>query len=369
MDFLLACLSPRPDLAGLRGLAEKPGLDWDATYQLARRNGIVGIVAPLLHEILGGKLPDSPQAPWLSQWRKLAMNDMVQWAALEEILLAAQGRSLRPVLLKGFSVDLQTGFRESCRGASDIDLLVEPSCFLSMAKCLQGAGFTFLEEKSGFHIEWEADPGTAPPRGRHEALFHRSKDGVFIDLHWQIHWPSETERFGLKLSDRIWERTRPVRVGRSTGTLLGREEELLYLCYLLFIGDRWFFRRLWDLGRLLEAPAAIDWERLLPLSVETGTASLAHYGFGLLIRISPGSVPVQVTRGLSRWRGPHRILSPALRLERLLLHQGWELSNLSIRWTGVRYAQRLWRWPFHILRRMVSWLTRRVDAVSREGSF
>lgn len=331
-------------------------------YRLAKQHQMVGIVAPLLSQMCDGQLPDSPEAPWKQTWHALALVDLAQWAALEEILRSALTYGLRPMLLKGFSVHRQAYSPEAARGASDIDLFVRPSEIPSMIQCLGTLGFSFRKTDglgrpvSDVSVVLEQDS---------EAAFFRPADGVYVDLHESLCLAQEERLLGLRLSQRIWEETLEISLGRIRCRIPGREEELLFLCLHLMKGGIFFLRSVCDLVRLLEAPAPVRWERLAYLAQETGVAAPAYYALELSGQIAPEIVPDDTLERLSHFSGPQRLLLPSLRVEKLLEKHGTEWSNLALRWRGILFAGHPRKWLVYLLRRITTGLGRRAAAVLR----
>ena len=330
--LLLKSAVPGANPAELLEAVRESRVDWNRLYALADRHQMVGIIAPRFLKTLNGFMPEQTRAQWKNRWRFLAMRDLAQTAALQEILEAARAQDLRPILLKGLAVHLQAYPLETARGASDIDLLVRLQDAPALIHCLEAAGFRSLSD-------WRSHL-----KRTHEASFHRGQEDVSIDLHWSLCAPAEEYAAGLTLSDSIRKGTRRLSLGNTSCAIPGREEELLFLCLHLLKMPPFRLRGLSDLLHLLLLPPPVDWDRFLSLARKTGTGAAAYYALGMAAQLSEGSVPAQVPAALARRSGPRWLLSPSLQLERLLDTHGEERSNLSLRWRGVFFAGRAWVW-------------------------
>ena len=360
--ILLACLPSCPDLSRLKQEIEREPIDWAALYQLAHLHKMAGIIAPVLLKILNGDLPDSSEAPWRRSWHALAFKDMIQLKGLEEILLGSQARGIRPMLLKGFSIHHQAYPNDTARGAFDLDLLVRPTQIAPMIQFLQEEGFTLTntDPKERQISDWRV-----LLRRTSEAVLSRPSDGVDVDLHWALCAPIEERAAGLRLLSRIWIQTRQIRLGRALCAIPGKEEELLFVGLHLLKGWGFFLRGLCDLIRLLEASPSVNWDRLLSLACQTGTAAILYHAFELVNQASPDLVPQSVQTRLSRSSRIRWLLSPSLKLDRLVESQGGEPTNLAIRWKGVLFSGRPWVWIPYEVGLNGKWLLRQVRSVLR----
>ncbi len=324
-----------------QAFARHPRPDWDALYGLANRHQMIGILAPRLLNALNGPFPAQVRSRWASRWRLLAAGDLAQKAALAEILAAAGKTGIRPLLLKGFAVQTQAYPADTARGACDIDLLVRRPDFPEMVSCLERLGFVF-RGKDGWgrpFPHW-----SAMLKKTHEAPFHRSSDGVTVELHGSLCSPLEERLSGLKLRDRLWENPRQIAMGRLSCAIPGREEELLFLSLHLLKAGPFFLRSLSDLVHLLKAAPPVDWDRFLSLAQASGTRTVTYYALELAARIRPDVAPSRVRTALAPAGGLRWLFSSSLRLERLLETHGEEPTNLGLKWRGVLFARRPWLW-------------------------
>lgn len=352
--LLIELLGPAPNPQRLRSLLEET--DWAVLYRLASRHRMIGIAAPLLSPLVDGELPDRPECPWRSRWQQLIVKDLTRLAALEEILLKASSRGLKPILLKGLSVQIQGSPEQTARECADVDLLVEPSRAREMVSCLEAMGFSFTGQGGGQRPvkDWSLLMERFP-----EAAFHRPSDDVLVDLHWQLRTPDGEKQMGIRSFGPLLERTREIPFGGTACAVLGREEELLLLCWRMLLGEKFKLDHLWDITQVLNASPLIDWNTLLDLAQKTGIGSYAYYALTVANQVHPW-VPARTLQGLSRYRGPEPLLRPWLQLDRLILNQGQEPANLAIRWQGLRFTARPLPWLYEIFHRLILWPTRRL---------
>lgn len=338
--FQLAVTVDQPQEELAKALIRRPGFDWNALYGLADRHQMVGILAPRLLQALDGSAPVEARAPWIARWRALAMRDLAQRAALERILVAAQSKGIHPMLLKGIAVQTQAYPEDSARGAFDIDLLVQPPDLPGMVHCLEESGYLFVgKDARGRPMRW---PDFL--KRTHEAPFHRSADGISVELHGSLCSPLEERLVGLTLRDRLWGNPRRIPLGQTSYLIPGREEELLFLCLHLLKAGPFFLRGLADLALLLEISPSVDWPRFLQLARLTGTGTVAYYALEMVSQIRSSAVPDSARATLARYSGPRWLLSSSVQLDRLLENHGEDWTNWGLHWRGIFFAQRPWVW-------------------------
>lgn len=330
--LLLKLAVPSSDVSDLSAFVQTSPVDWERLFRLAQRHGMAGLVAFPLLETSDGFMPEKIRKEWTTLWRFLALRDLAQMAALQEILATAKTRNLHPMLLKGWAVHLQAYPPNAARGASDIDLLIQPVEAPFFVPCLEALGFVPLSDWS------------ALLKRTNEATFHRSRDGVSVDLHWAVCAPVEEFAIGLRLSEQLLKSRREISLSGCVCRAPGREEELLFLCVHLLKSSPFLLRNLSDLIRLVHALPPVDWKRLLSLASSTGTGALTYYAFELISAVEPHLIPPFVRTELARFSGPRWLFSPFLRLHQLLKTQGEEVTNLALRWRGIFFARRLWLW-------------------------
>ncbi len=353
---MISTLKPETALIRLSNPAEDPERtlraaalqdeDLQALLALAEQHQMLGIIAPPLLEMPDPPLKPPAQAQWSGRWRALAMRDLAHLAALRQILPAASREGIQPVLLKGFSVHLQAYPRNAARGSCDIDLLLPPAEIPAMGRCLETLGFSLR----GKH-PWGRPIALNPPlpRWTHEAPFFRETDGLQVELHWSLCAPVEERSAGLRLPELMRGRRRTLHLGDTACAIPGREEELLFLCLHLLNGSPFILRGVSDLLRLLAASPAVEWDRLTSLAGASGTGATAYYALDLVEQAAPGTVPAAALSALRRRSGPRWLLSPTLRLTRLVHSRGGRLSDLGTRWKGALFAGRPWVWiPYQL---------------------
>lgn len=339
--LLLKLAVPQSDAKGLSFFIQTPSVDWERLFSLAERHKMAGLIASGLLGASDGFMPEKIRTEWTSRWQFLAMRDLAQMAALREILTAAKTQNLYPLLLKGWAVHLQAYSQDAARGASDIDLLIQPAQAPSFVQCLESLGFVFkgTDSRGRSISDW-----SALLKRTNEATFHRSSDKVSIDFHWSLCAPVEELAAGLRLSEQLWKSHREISLSGCSYRIPGREEELLFLCVHLLKSSPFLLRNLSDIIRLVRVLPAVDWDRLLSLSESTGTGAMAYYAFELVSAVEPDLVPPFVQTGLARFSGPRWLFSPFLRLDLLLETRGEKLTNLALRWRGAFFARNLWLW-------------------------
>ena len=362
-ELLLTLAASQPERNRLQSIARNPNFDWADFFSLAQRHRMVGVAVPLLREMLDGQFSGESFHPWLKRWETLALQDLHQMFALEEIVSGSSRRGLSPLLLKGMSIHLQAYPSEgTARESGDLDLMVRPSEVPSMVECLEELGFVFRgtdswsRPVSSWKIFIEQDS---------EALFYRGNTPVAVDLHWRLCDPRLEKSSGITLSERIRQGTRTLSLGRTAVAIPGREEELLLLCFHLFKGGTFFLKNLCDIAHLLRADPPINRDRLVSLGKETGTLGCLDYTFRLVAQFDPGALPswTRPTPRPAAWTS--WILAPSLQMERLLASRGESFGDLSRFWNGVLFSRHPWRWLPYQTGRVSRWLARRVAHMLR----
>jgi hypothetical protein len=170
-------------------------------------------------------LKESPAAVLLRQaYRFQTLQSVLQEQEIAQIFAHLRAAGVDPILVKGWAV-ARSYAEKGLRPSGDIDLLIRPSQLAAAAELL----------------------AAAPPQNYNVDLRHR-----------------EFAKLDDNSMDKLWDRSRLVRVGNSDVRVLGPEDHLVFLCLHMLRHGAW--RPLWmcDIGAELESrPAGFDWDLCL----------------------------------------------------------------------------------------------------------
>ena len=246
---------------------------WDYVRKLWQMHGI----APLLLSLLK-RLPEKDSMPdWVfSQLQADAMYNAARVlrlrAALTEILTSLDRNGVRVVVLKGAGLAALVYGNPVLRPSEDIDLLCRERDFEQVHRGLASIGY-------------QTDEGpTLPHRhSREETYFERHfyhPDGL---VHVELH--VDSIKLGVKPShsESIWNRARPIEVGRASTLALAPHDQVLMLS--VHLHRHGFNRLIWfkDIDLVVRNYRdELDWESLVAEAKAEGAASSLWYTFRLL---------------------------------------------------------------------------------------
>ena len=217
-------------------------LNWKVFQQIVYRD-------PRCLQPLGPLIYQS-NAPWdlktevASGAKPLLDQTMQNLDALPEILKAFDSAKIPTIVLKGAAIAMTAYPSPHSRYMSDIDLL----CPL---RCLEAAGRVLKE------LGYVAITGGRSEVFYEEHHFHRiykSRDGVHVELHWDLTVPSDFVRFDL---DALFKNVVTVTTGDATFSAFTSADSLLHIVSQS-VPDFNSVGRLLDLCMLIKAGALND---------------------------------------------------------------------------------------------------------------
>jgi hypothetical protein len=231
-------------------------LDWNRIVAISYAHGI----APLIyHNLLASgvvtRLPPRPAKRLKGSYYGNAARNTVLYNELKKVLSALQSRGIDVIVLKGAALAQTVYPSIALRPMADIDLLGRKEKVTDVEQKMLDMGYT-LHVSVSEHLQ----------KNRYHAAF-RSKSGTTIEIHWHI--KRLTGPFSIDL-ERLWERSRPIKIAGVDALVLSPEDLLLHLCqhhwkHNLTVG----IRPLCDLAEAIKYYGdKIDWGQVANTSSE-----------------------------------------------------------------------------------------------------
>jgi len=313
---ILQCLQRGSDLDFLHNLDRTT---WLAFLNQANFYSLI----PLLYQRLVRERPGQTLLPAeVSQllrttyYKSLGKNT-VNFHLLGQVLQRLQEAGLRVLLLKGAYLAEQVYGDIGLRPMGDIDLLTPPDKFPQVLESLTAMGFTserpYFEEADGI-LHYHA-PGLI-------------KDGVLIELHWDLVLSSSPVQFDIQ---HLWDRARPVTLEHGQAWALAPEDLLLYLCvhtaYVHEFHNQ--LRSLVDIAEVLHHSAdTINWDILVKTAGDWKAGRGVYLTLTLVKELLKAEIPVGRLEALKPGNWTPRALDWA---RQRLFHQNPKLSTNFLR--------------------------------------
>lgn len=259
--------------------------DWAFIQKYAYQEGL----APLLHHSLkclpGGVLPEGvkvflSQAAWSYAERNLRLS-----AELVKVLQLFKEHGIDaipfkgPVMANAIYGDLRS------RTSGDLDILVHRQDVLAARELLPSCGFSAKE---------------SPALGElHEELLESkdfsfsSRDGVHIELHWEILPPSMPF---LPVAETLWPET--VRVPFLDQSVLQFNPEVQFVLLCVHHGVSHFYEwlsQVCDIDRFIKAYPDMHWDRVLSLAGQSDCIRAVLLGCLMAKLLLGTSLPPEIT--------------------------------------------------------------------------
>lgn len=254
-EFLLLCAHADREaetIARARLLAQE-GLDWGCLLQLA----LLERVMPLLYRCINENLAESVPAEFLVRlsdyfYMNAARNHLLLNELCECVELFEKN-GIRAVTYKGAMLAANVYGDVALRQFSDLDLMIRQEDVSKVSYLLGSRGYSKEIEMTPAHEE-------AFRKIRCEHLFHKTKERIFLDLHWSF-TPSY---FPLELDlDGMWNRLERVALAESTIFSFAPEDLLLILA-VNAAKDFWQpLQCICDIAEFVRAHKNLDWDRVL----------------------------------------------------------------------------------------------------------
>lgn len=281
-ELLRECAAPRADAARTRELLARLGPEpgWESILELARKHGVVPLVALALEK--AGALEEMPAAAG-AQLKESCKTHLFFSLSMAAELARIAGRfeqaELDAAAVKGPVLAQQAFGNCSLRQYADLDLVVRHRDAARATRILMEDGYTAeipAEEAAGDNI-----PG--------QYCFRRETPPALVELHTE-----RTLRYfplGLPVEELFARRERVVVDGKAIPAF-SPEDTLVFICVH---GSKHFWERLmWiaDVAGFAARQRNLDWERVFAVARETGTERMVRLGLLLAADVLSAELPV-----------------------------------------------------------------------------
>jgi hypothetical protein len=280
----LFVLCARPGLGlGSRGEASRLAgavRDWDRALARAEAEGLLPLLYWGLRDDPGAVPARTMEALRLGFLRNLGRNTQA-YREIEPFLESVRQAGLRVALTKGGRLALEVYPEPALRPFWDIDFIVHPADWASLARILAGLGFVeppaaaAEEGDRGRALDWTFSP-----------YFRRGT--IFLEFHAHplgLHFPDRD-------ADGFWSSAGRLRVRETEALVLPAENEL---CYLAVHAQQHSYNRLvWlaDMAAMAARPE-LDWGRVGRIARDARIKGPVYHGLRLAAGLWPESVPAE----------------------------------------------------------------------------
>ena len=214
----------------LRGLAGR-GLDWTRVTRLSRRHRVGGLLYNALHH---AKIsPPALEGDVLARHgRQVAFHELAVASELARLLGLLDVFSIKPIVLKGLSVAVQSYGRVGLRQNRDIDLLIPPDYLAQSVKLLLEDGYLQIEPAEVL----SAHDLSAWMKSHKDLVYSHSKRLFIVELHWRLFDNAELDR-ALRVGE-------PVKLALPSGVTFNALREGAAFAYMSAHGAQHAWSRL-----------------------------------------------------------------------------------------------------------------------------
>jgi hypothetical protein len=278
---------------------------------------------PLVYRQLNCNFADVVPETQLRRWRDLfrhnTARNLLRAGELCRILELLAKHGIDAIPYKGAALAVDAYGDLSLRQFSDIDVLIRRCDLRRATEALSAEGyqpeFELSETQQRVFLRW----WYVQPFSRGDGIYH-------LEIHWTIaphffSFPFETER--------LWKRTRTLRVADMEMSVPAKEDLLLMLC-VHGAKDSWA-RLEWicaiaELIRAGGAKEALDWEALMREVEATGSVRMILLGLSLARELLGVELPCEI---LKRIDGSRALRALSDRVVRNLFRETKRASSFS----------------------------------------
>jgi len=257
-----------------------PRAGWPRTLELARRHGLVGILAHGLGAAGWDGVAPPVRAAVEDEARELAARNLALAAELLRVLDALAARGIPAIPYKGPALAVAAYGRLALRPFLDLDVIVPRDAVAAAGALLEAEGFRPVSPLPAGH---EA----AFLRSRYARAYRRPADGTLIELHWAL----APRYFGMPFD------FAGVHARMAALPLAGRTIRAPAPADLVVMLCAHGARHLWDslepvaaLAAVVRRTPGLDWPELLARAAARGTERLLLVGVSLAAEL--GAIPL-----------------------------------------------------------------------------
>lgn len=197
-------------------------IDWPKFIALAEHHQVEGLIGAALSAYKSAEVPDTVRGHFGKQAKQQCLQSLVMNSATIEVANALSSAGIASVVLKGHAISARYYDVAGARQCVDIDILVEKTKAVRARSIVKELGFKqcfpYCAVPSAFEDILQDLVG--------EEAYRRTKDGVSVDLHWQI--SSNPQLLNWQF-DTIRGFTTSVPIGGMEVSVLKTPAQLLYL--------------------------------------------------------------------------------------------------------------------------------------------
>ena len=256
-------------------IEESPGgFNWDYLTTLASLHGVLPLLFKLISDRDAAAMPDAVMVRMRREYHGIAQRNFVFAQELLRLVACFRDHDIVVVPYKGAPLAVTAYGDLSLRQFSDLDVLVKPGDVVRAKQLLEGMGYQarFIYGRRPLS-QLTAAETVQFIKHRHEYEMQR-KDGLLIDLHWQL----APRQFPFRIDPTpLWDRLVTVDFEGKTIPGFAGEDLVLILC-MHGAKDEWK-KLIWilDLAKVMSKGRPLDWHSI---SVR---ARVAHMELPLLL--------------------------------------------------------------------------------------
>lgn len=262
------------------------GLDWERLLGLARRHGLLPLVAPHLLERFADSVPEPHLARLREDFRRNAAHNLLLTAELYAALDALAAEGVRALAYKGPALAVQAYGDLRLRSFVDLDVLVRPDDARRAGRALARLGFRP-------HLDLTPAQEAMLPRSECDRVYLKEGRDIMLELHWAVAPPY----FSLALgTEDVLEDAARVPVGGREVEAPSAELSVLLLC-VNGAKDLWTaLEPCCALAEIIRRHEGLDWQRVTRLARKSGALRMLSVGLLLARDLLGATLPAEVAR-------------------------------------------------------------------------
>src|SRR5947209_14530389 len=292
IELLLLCCWSAPsaqDRSRIEGLLQEE-IDWSYLMKVATNHAVIPLLYSGLSSFPGRLFPAGELENLKKRFEQNALRNLAMTAELRGILSSLESKAIPAIPYKGPVLAEMVYGSISLRQFLDLDILVRKSDVSAVSEILRSRGYApqfelSLEQQSAY-LEAEC-----------ELLFQRERDGIIVEVHWDVSPRYFSVPFETKA---LWSQS-------ETVSLSGSSVRTIPISQLLPIlaahGGKHNWERLsWvcDIDRIVASSTDIDWEDILAHSRALGIERIVLVAFALARELLGTSLPAEIQLRLEK---------------------------------------------------------------------
>lgn len=271
---------------------------WGRVAELARRNGVVPLVAETLSNYCDDLVDEETLRTLTSEQQRIAKQNLQLTGELCDIVSELSERGINALPYRGAVLAADVYEDIARRQFGDIDLLVRRADIPRIKQYLEERGYVTQYERPDTERLSE-NQERAYTKYRRDYAFYRAETDTLVELHWRVLdriFPTKIEL------ETVWDRRVVRRIGGAEVPVLSAEDRLLMLCVH---GSRHHWERLgWvcDIAELLQRQP-IDWDVTLRRAREQNAERMFLLGPHLARTLYGTELPAAIRTRIDRQPG------------------------------------------------------------------